>query len=158
MGAGAAIVSVAKMPGVIASASDISPMAVFNAKANALWWGVQCDIYQGDLFENVPQGKFDLIFWNIPFFPEDPGNIEDVRFKIAFDPGYNNLKRFLVDVNSRLVEGGQVLLAVDYDMCDLDKIYHLIDTANFNTEIFNEHQITWGGLNLKLAFLLLSRK
>jgi len=158
VGSGAAILSVAKMPGVVASATDISPMAVLNAKANALWWGVECNIYEGDLFENVPQGKFDLIFWNIPFFPEDPGNMEDVRFKIGFDPGYNNFQRFLANVNSRLVEGGQVLLGVDHDMCDLDKIYHLIDMANFNAEVFKEHQITWGGLDLKLAFLLLSRK
>lgn len=158
MGAGAAIVSVAKMPGAIASASDISPMAVLNAKANALWWQVQCNIYQGDLFENVPQGEFDFICWNMPWFSVDPGGIEDVRFKIGFDPGYNNFQRFLVDVNSRLVEGGNVLLGVDHDMCDLDKIYHLIDTANFDSEVFQQHEITWGGLDLKLAFLLLSRK
>ena len=63
-----------------------------------------------------------------------------------------------VDVNSRLAENGKILLAVDYDMCDLDKIYHLIDIANFNAEVCKESQIHWGGLDLKLAFLLLSRK
>lgn len=158
MGTGAALISVAKISGVVASASDISPMAVLNAKANALWWDVQCDIYQSDLFENVPQGEFDFIFWNMPWFSVDPGGIEDVRFKMGFDPGYNNFKRFLLDVNSRLAEDGEILLAVEHDMSDLEKIYHLIDTANFNAEVCKESQINWRGMELKLGFLLLNRK
>lgn len=158
IGTGAAILTVAKMQGVLASGSDIAPMAVLNGKANALFWGVQCDIYQGNLFENVPDGQFDIIFWNIPFFQEDPGGVEDVRFRIGFDPGYKFLKQFLVDVNHRLVTGGQILLAVDHHMCDLETIYFLIDQAGFTAEVFNQSQITWGEMEVYLAFLLLNRK
>ena len=158
MGTGAAILTVANMPGVVASASDISPMAVLNTKANALWQNVQCDIYQGNLFENVPEGQFDLIFWNIPFFQEDPGEIEDIRFRVGFDPAYTSLKQFLVDVNQRLVKEGQILLAVDHDMCDLNTIFHLINQAGFNAEMCHESKIMWEQMEVHLAFLLLNRK
>ncbi len=157
-GTGAAILNAAKIPGVIASASDIAPMAVLNAKANALWWNVQCDIYQGNLFENVPQEKFDIIFWNIPFIKDDPGGIEDIRFRIAFDPAYKHFQQFLVDVDSRLENNGQILLAVDYGMCDVPEIYDLTDKAGFNTKVYQESQISWKQIEFHLAFLLLSRK
>ncbi|MBE9051688.1 methyltransferase [Nostocales cyanobacterium LEGE 11386] len=158
MGTGAAILTVAKMKGVVASASDIAPMAALNAKANALWWGVECDIHQGSLFENVPEGQFDIIFWNIPFFKENPGGIDEVKFRAGFDPNYQYLTQFLADCNSRLAENGQILLAVDYEMCDLDHIYQLIDKADFNSEVCHEININWGAMPVKCAFLLLERK
>lgn len=156
-GSGAAILKIAQIPGVIATASDIAPMAVLNAKANALWWGVECDIYQGNLFENVPLKKFDIIFWNVPFSSHDPGNIEDVKLRIAFDPDYRCLKQFLIDVNERLAEEGQILLAVDYDMCDFDTICNLVDKAGFHAKVFQESQIMWHGIEWNLAFLLVTR-
>jgi release factor glutamine methyltransferase len=156
-GPGATLVTIAKIPGVIATASDIAPMAVLNAKANALWRGVKCDIYQGNLFENVPAGKFDFISWNLPFLPYDPGNIEDVKFRIAFDPDYQCLKQFLVDVDYRLAEGGQILLCTDYDMCDFDTIIELIDKAGFRSEVVKEPKVLWRGMQFNLAFLLVNR-
>ncbi|MEH1852081.1 MAG: methyltransferase [Nostoc sp.] len=155
-GSGAAILKIAQIPGVIATASDIAPMAVLNAKANALWWGVECDIYQGNLFENVPLKKFDIIFWNVPFSSHDPGNIEDVKLRIAFDPDYGCLKQFLIDVNKRLAEGGQILLAVDYDMADFDTICNLVEQAGFHSTVFKESQIMWNGIKWNLAFLLVN--
>lgn len=158
MGTGAAILTVAKIPGIVASASDIAPMAVLNTKANALWWGVQCEIYQGSLFENVPAGKFDIIFWNIPFFKENPGGIDDVKFRAGFDPDYKYLTQFLADCHHRLAENGQILLAVDYDMCDLEHIGQLIDKAGFKSEHFHKNQITWGDMKVICGYLLVERQ
>ncbi|GAX36366.1 methyltransferase [Nodularia sp. NIES-3585] len=158
MGTGAAILTVAKIKGVVASASDISPMAALNAKANALWWGVECDIYQGNLFENVPEGKFEIISWNIPYFKENPGGIEDVKFRSGFDPDYQYLTQFLADCQSRLAENGHLMLGVDYLMCDLDTIYQLIDQAGFKSQVWREMNMTWGVMDVVCAFLLLERK
>ncbi|TVP60500.1 MAG: hypothetical protein EA343_17255 [Nodularia sp. (in: Bacteria)] len=158
MGTGTAILTVAKMKGVLASASDIAPMAVLNAKANALWWGVECDIYQGNLFENVPEGQFDVIAWNIPFFKENPGGVEDVKFRAGFDPDYKYLTQFLADCQNRLAENGQLMLGVDYSMCDIDSIYELIEQAGFKSQVFREMNLTWGAMDVVCAFLLLERK
>jgi len=159
-GAGAAIVSVARNPKVNAFASDIAPMAVLNTKVNALWWGVECVVYEGFLYENVPkESKFDIIFWNIPFFKENPGGIEDVKFRAGFDPEYESLKTFLKETKeSKLADGGKVLLAVDEDMCDRPTIHQLIEEAGFLFSVNREMQMDWGGMTVRFAFLLLEKK
>ncbi|NJL15644.1 MAG: methyltransferase [Microscillaceae bacterium] len=118
-GSGAAIVAVARHPQVEAFASDIAPMAVLNIRANALWWKVNVQVFEGSLYDQSPEGQFDLIFWNIPFFREDPGGIEEIKFRAGFDPEYRYLRAFLAATQAeRLAPGGKVLLAVDEDMCD----------------------------------------
>jgi release factor glutamine methyltransferase len=158
MGTGAAILSVAKVKGVKAFASDISSMAALNTKANALWWGVDCEVYEGSLFSNVPKGQFDIIFWNIPFFQEDPGGVEDVRFRAGFDPGYKFLSQFLSDCQQeRLSAEGRILLAVDHDMCDLTLIQGLIDSNGFNSEFKDGGYIKWGEMDVHLGYFFLKR-
>ncbi|BAZ42034.1 release factor glutamine methyltransferase [Calothrix sp. NIES-4101] len=155
VGSGGAILSVAQIPGIIASGSDISPMAVLNAQVNALWWGAKCDIYHSNLFDNVPKNEFDIIFWNIPWLCENPGEIEDIRFKAGFDPGYQDLQTFLSDVNQWLAPGGSILLAIEENFCNLDAIDKLIDQANFQLEIFDTTQVVWQGMDLQLIFIQL---
>ncbi|MCU0444977.1 MAG: methyltransferase [Microscillaceae bacterium] len=158
MGTGAAILTVAKHEKVKAYASDISPMAALNTKANALWWGVNCEVYEGSLFSSVPKGQFDVIFWNIPFFREDPGGVEDVRFRAGFDPGYKFLGQFLADCqNERLSAEGQILLAVDHDMCDLSAIQALIDQNGFQSEFKDGGYIKWGEMDVHLGYFFLRK-
>jgi release factor glutamine methyltransferase len=158
-GTGGPILSVAKISGVVASAADIVPMAVLNAQANAIWWGVECNIYHSDLFENVPSGQFDLILWNIPWLSEDPGEIEGVHFKGGFDPGYKSLWRFLNQANDeRLAPGGKMLLAVDRFFCNRDAVHNYIEKAGFDMEVYREATTMWSGMELQLDFLLLTRK
>lgn len=157
-GTGAAIISVAKNTNVEAFASDIAPMAVLNIKANALWWEVDCEVYEGSLYENTPQGQFDVIFWNIPFFKENPGGIEDVKFRAGFDPEYKYLKQFLHETFSeRLAQDGKVLLAVDEDMCDRPAIHQLIEEAGFTWKVYEQRQINWGEMPVRFAYLLLEK-
>lgn len=158
VGTGGAILSVAQVPGVIASGADISPMAVLNAQANALWWGAKCEIYHSDLFDNVPSNKFDIIVWNIPWLSENPGDIEDIRFQAGFDPNYQSLQKFLSDVNQRVASGGSILLAVEKNFCNLNAIYNLIDQAGFQREIFEEIAVVWQEMNLGLMFIQLTYK
>lgn len=158
-GSGAAIIAVAQNPKVQAFASDIAPMSALNIKANALWWGVHCEVYEGSLYESTPEGQFDVIFWNIPFFKENPGGIEDVIFRAGFDPDYHYLQSFLKETyKTRLAEGGKVLLAVDEDMCDRPSIHALIEEAGFAWKVHEERQINWGEMPVRFAYLLLERK
>jgi release factor glutamine methyltransferase len=157
-GTGAAIISVAQNTKAEAFASDIAPMSVLNIKANALWWGVECKVYEGSLYDNVPTGQFDIIFWNIPFFKENPGGIEDVKFRAGFDPEYKYLKQFLHETYSdRLAENGKVLLAVDEDMCDRPAIHALIEEAGFSWKVHEQRQINWGEMPVRFAYLLLEK-
>ncbi len=157
-GSGAAIVYLAQNPHIKAYASDIAPMAVLNIKANALWWEVDCEVYEGSLYENTPEGQFDIIFWNIPFFKENPGGVEDVKFRAGFDLEYNYLKRFLQETHkTRLAQNGKVLLAVDEDMCDRPSIHALIEEVGFKWKVQAQKQIKWGEMPVNFAFLLLEK-
>jgi release factor glutamine methyltransferase len=157
-GTGGAILSLAQLPGVIASGADISPMAVLNSQANALWWGTKCDIYHSDLFDDVPPNKFDIIVWNIPWLSENPGDIEDIKFKAGFDPNYQALQKFLLEVKSRLADRGSILLAVEKNFCNLNLIYDLIDNTSFYREVYEEIPVIWQEMNLDLMFIKLISK
>ncbi len=158
-GSGAAIVAIAQNPQIQAHASDIAPMAVLNIKVNALLCGVNCKVYEGSLYENTPKGQFDIIFWNIPFFREDPGGVEDVKFRAGFDPEYQYLKQFLEETyRERLADGGKVILAVDEYMCDRPSIHTLIEQNGFLWQVHKEIQINWGAMVVNFAYLLLEKK
>lgn len=158
-GSGAAILTAAKIEGVVASASDIAPMATLNTKVNALWWGVECNVYQGNLFENVPKQEFDIIFWNIPSIRENLEGIEEIHFRSVFDPNYKYLTQFLGDANNYLAENGQILLAgIEYSLSDVKQIYTLIDEAGFKSEVYREFKMSSEDIEGLFANLLLTRK
>ncbi|GAB4395857.1 MAG: hypothetical protein OHK0053_07110 [Microscillaceae bacterium] len=157
-GSGAAIVAVARHPQVEAFASDIAPMAALNIRANALWWKVNVQVFEGSLYDQTPEGQFDLIFWNIPFFREDPGGIEEIKFRAGFDPEYRYLRTFLAATQAeRLAPGGKVLLAVDEDMCDRPLIHQLIEENGFQWQVYESRLIHWGQMPVQFAYLLLER-
>ena len=158
-GSGAAILTAAKIEGVVASASDIAPMATLNTKVNALWWGIECNVYEGNLFENVPKQEFDIIFWNIPSIGENIQGIKDIHFRSVFDPDYKYLTQFLVDVNNYLAENGQILLGgIEYNLSDLNQIYTLIDEAGFTSEVYREYKMPIEEIEILYSHLLLTRK
>jgi release factor glutamine methyltransferase len=158
-GSGAAILTLAKMPQVEAHASDISPMSVLCVKANALWWGVNCEVYEGSLFTPIPAGKkFDLIFWNIPFISVDPGGVEAVEFRAGFDPGYQFQRQFLSEVRNYLSEYGELYLGADRQMCDLEALYQIFAEAGFEVELYRENAENWKGFEFTFIMLKLTSK
>lgn len=156
-GSGAAILSAAQVPGAVASACDISPMSVANAQVNALWWGIDCEVYQSDLFESVPVGRFDVIFWSMPWISGDPGELSDVRYRAAFDPGYASVTRFLEACHSRLSSIGRVILSVDRDVCDYPLILSMIEAAGFRWSIADEAPASFEGMDLTYVYLELEQ-
>lgn len=156
-GSGAVILTVAKQAGVEATASDINPMAALCTEANSLWWGVPCKVYKGNLFENIPGQKFDLVFWNVPFFKDDPGGVEGMAFRAAFDPGYGYLTRFLAEVGERMSAHGELYLCVDRMMCDLDDIHARVAKAGFTASVLEENIELWGEVEFTCLILKLSR-
>jgi release factor glutamine methyltransferase len=157
MGSGASILTVAKIPGVRASATDINPMAVLCAKANALWWNVKCDIYEGDLFSSVPKERFDLVFWNEPFLKTDPGGIEGVEYRALFDPGYRALSRFLKEVGDYLAADGELYLTADRLTSDLGDIHHRIEAAGWRGSVALEEEVEYQGSKFPFQVLKVER-
>jgi release factor glutamine methyltransferase len=158
-GSGAAILTVAKVPGVVASATDINPMSAICVQANALWWKVPCKAYHGNLFEPIPEGeRFDLIFWNTPFISTDPGGVDAPQFRAEFDVDYAFQREFLRRAGDFLAENGEIYLCVDSEMSDMDVLNRLYEEYGFDVEIWRKNQEDSYGLVLNFMILKLQPK
>jgi release factor glutamine methyltransferase len=158
VGTGGVILNLAGNMPIKASGGDILPMAVLNAKANALWWGVECEIHQSDVFHQVPAGQFDVILWNVPWLPDAIEGIDGPQFKGGFDPGYSALNTFLSQaIEDRLAPQGSILLAVDRLFCDRALLTQRVEAAGFEHRLYHETTHQWGEIELQLDFIALKR-
>jgi len=91
-------------------ATDINPVAVKNARKTFRLHKVHADIRCGDVFEAIkPQEKFDIIFWNHPFFCSHAKS-RSMLMRGAFDYKYASLRAFFARAKAHLAPGGEVLL------------------------------------------------
>jgi SAM-dependent methyltransferase len=108
-------------------ATDISPIAAENCKANAKQYGLTEPFfrtYMGDVFGGIPHGEtFDVMFWNFPWNAPDQ-NVEEIlaernipitRERVfllhaGLDLKYRGLRTFIEEGQGRLNPGGEILL------------------------------------------------
>lgn len=50
------------------TATDIMPKAIMSSRLNCEKNNVTIDLITSDLFENINNKKFDVIFWNLPYY------------------------------------------------------------------------------------------
>jgi len=93
--------------------SDIDPLAIEDAKANAERNALFCEFTQADLLDGLPTqgrwgGPFDRIIWNYPFWQVRRSS--GVEFDhIAIDENGEMLRRFFSQIEGRLQRCGGVL-------------------------------------------------
>ncbi|PKL71223.1 MAG: methyltransferase, partial [Methanobacteriales archaeon HGW-Methanobacteriales-2] len=105
-------------------ATDINPQAIDctakNIIANKAY---NVELRKGDLFEPVPDEKFDLILFNTPYLPTSEEERFDDELDAAWDGGEDGRKvidRFLSDVKGHLNPGGRVQL-VQSSLSDINE-------------------------------------
>lgn len=108
--------------------ADINPYAVENAKENNRLNGfkkAQIESYLSDCFENIPQQKFDLIVFNMPFHNDDI-EIKDPLQRAFYDPNFSSIKKFLDQSQNYSHEGTQIMVAFSNkgDIEGLEKIFN----------------------------------
>lgn len=138
MGAGSGVLSiVAASRGAKCIAADINPVAVRcireNAKENN--FAEQITAIESDLFESlrsVSPAKYDIIFFNPPYYKGNPGN----NFERAFKGGPNLevLKLFLKEAKNFMVPGGFLCILFSSDM-DISDFYKHLDTCGYSHKI-----------------------
>lgn len=155
MGSGSGVVSiVAASGGAECIAADINPVAVRCITENALQnnFAQQVTAVESDLFEsllNIPSlsgkarrdsQKFDIIFFNPPYYRGNPNN----NFERAFKGGPNLevIDRFLTDAKNFLAPCGRLCLLVSSDM-DLNDLYNRIKTAGYDYKILQANKRTF---------------
>ncbi len=126
LGTGSGIIAItlaAERPHAQLFATDISAAALACAKDNAAKHKVEhIQLYQSNWFENVPDGKFDLIVSNPPYLAEDDEHLRqgDLRFEpktalISTQQGLNSIKTIAESARDRLEMGGFLLIEHGYN-------------------------------------------
>jgi SAM-dependent methyltransferase len=108
-------------------ATDISPIAVLNCRANAEQYSLNEPFfrtYEGDVYSGIPsEDTFDIMFWNFPWNAPDktveeslternlPITTERVmQLRAGLDRQYEGLRRFIEEGRRHLNPGGEILL------------------------------------------------
>jgi len=143
MGSGSGVVSIiAASKGANCIAADINPVAVRCITENALQnnFAKQITAVESDLFEsliNISPGKFDIIFFNPPYYKGNPGNNFERAFKGG--PHLEVITRFLENAKSFLAPTGRLCMLVSSDM-DLDEFYNNVKTAGYDYKILQTNK------------------
>jgi release factor glutamine methyltransferase len=91
-------------------ATDISAMAVSNAKETFRLHSLDIPVLCGDVFAPVPKTRaFDVIFWNHPFHYTEK-RPKSFLLRGGFDYRYEGLHKFFKGAKSHLTKEGEVLL------------------------------------------------
>jgi methylase of polypeptide subunit release factors len=94
--------------------SDINPKAVDNTNKNVHNYR-NVEVYESDLFSQLPRKKYDVIVFNHPFFPgnaddfkEDPTN--DLLLRKSMLGGTELIKIFFQQASSYLNDEGKIIM------------------------------------------------
>jgi len=127
MGTGAGpIAIVAAATGAEVVACDVNPSAVALARENAARNGVRVEVLESDLFAAIPGRTFDLIAFNIPFYPSDPTTAYEAAFKAG--ERLATVRRFAAEAPLHLAADGRVVIVFSED-CDRRAIHEAFTAA-----------------------------
>jgi HemK-related putative methylase len=109
------------------TAIDLNPAAVRCARINSILNHVddRMSVYQGDLFEAIPQAKFDVMLFNPPYFQGEPRNELDRAFRAS-----NVMSRFAREAGLHLNALGTILLLLS-SLSDEKSLLELFNKQGF---------------------------
>jgi release factor glutamine methyltransferase len=136
VGTGSGIVSLFLKDFADVTATDISPIAVANARASGV------DVVRTDLYHGVC-GPFDVVIFNPPYLP----TAEDERLHSwldhAFDGGPTGrevIARFLENIGSILPPCGRVLTVIS-SLTGIDEVVGMYRQHGFTVEKVSEEKV-----------------
>ena len=123
--------------GAQVTATDISPVAVSCARANALINNVEdrVRVLEGDLFEPVENERFDLVIFNPPYYEGKPKDWAEYAWR-----GEDVLRRFVEGLNAHLTPRGKALLSVSTEL-NLLGIKKKLQESGFETREMRKRRI-----------------
>ena len=114
MGTGSGAVGIfAAARGARVTACDVNPRAVAVARENARQNGVEMEVLESHLYSAVAGRTFDLICFNIPFYPKPPESPLEHAFHAGRD--FQTVRAFAGDTPPHLAEGGVVTIIFSED-------------------------------------------
>ena len=114
MGTGSGAIGIgAATHGAVVTACDINPRAVALARQNAIRNRVTVEVLESDLFSALRDRAFDVICFNVPFYPRSPRS----PFEAAFfaGPNFETVRSFAAGCGPALAPGGVIVVIFSED-------------------------------------------
>ena len=129
LGAGTGLISVfCTKKEALVTATDVNSTAIKNIEQNAVDNSVSINIIQSDLFNDIPEQKFDWIIINPPYYPKDPQD----EYGLAWFCGSDF--RFFTKLFDQLVLYSNVstnTIMILSEDCDIKKISDIAQSKSF---------------------------
>ena len=125
--------------------SDINGHAVQNARRNVQLNNLEngISVVKSDVFKNIPHQKFDLIFWNAPYF-DGTATSNSILYASMYDANYAHIKRFIIDGQRYLKPNGKIMLGFSSDKFPLEHARKLITEIGFDIDIWYQGKDEFG--------------
>ena len=129
LGAGTGLISIyAAKKNAHVFASDISEQSIKNIKLNVDKNKVNIQIIHSNLFEKIPQIKFDLILINPPYYKKQPKT--DAEFAWYCGENSEYFLKFFNELSAYTHQQSKVIMVLSED-CDIDQINSIAQKNNF---------------------------
>jgi len=141
LGAGTGLISIfAANKGGYVTASDISLTAVYNIEKNVKMTNANVEVVHSDLFDDIPQRKYDYIIINPPYYQKTPSSEKEFAWFGGDDFQY--FRKLFSQLGNNFYENTKVIMVLS-DEADLDMIKSIAGEFSFvMSEIV--HKKTWG--------------
>lgn len=152
MGCGTGIINIAaSTKGAKCTAVDINPEAVKCSEENLRNNGVRANAIQSDLFEMLDKSKkFNLIFFNPPYYEYEPKN----DFERGFGGGknYRVIRQFIHESKNYLNPDGNLCLIFSSDM-NIETMFSILAEDGYNYKILQEKRTYFETFYIIKAFV-----
>ena len=141
LGAGTGLISIfTANKGGYVTASDISLTAVYNIEKNVKMTNANVEVVHSDLFDDIPQRKYDYIIINPPYYQKTPTSEKEFAWFSGDDFQY--FRKLFSQLGNNFFENTKVIMVLS-DEADLEMIKSIASEFHFYmTEIL--HKKTWG--------------
>jgi release factor glutamine methyltransferase len=137
-GCGSGLISIyAAKKGANVTATDINPIAIEFIKKNAEQNKVELTIIESDLFEKIPEQRFDVIAINPPYYKKQPETLQDYAWYCGENGEY--FVALFKALGNYIHDDSQVLMVL-FDGCDLEMIENLAAQNGFNLQCVQTHK------------------
>ena len=128
-GCGSGLISIyAAKKGAIVTSTDINTITVEFLEKNSRKNNVKLTIIQSDLFEHIPQQKFDIIAINPPYYKKRPRSAQEYAWYCGENGEY--FSGLFKELENYIYRDSQVLM-VAFEGCDIQMIKNMAAENGF---------------------------
>jgi release factor glutamine methyltransferase len=114
LGAGSGLISIySAKKGAFVTASDISLTAVFNIEKNSKMNDAYVEVVHSDLFDDIPQKRYDYIIINPPYYKKTPTSEKEFAWYGGDDFQY--FKKLFAQLGNFIYENTSVIMVLSDD-------------------------------------------